>query len=248
LPQSVCSGELKTVNGSILRQSDEPRTAQRSGWTATEEVPDTVNAHTKHTKKRDKNELVTSPAQRGKVAVSAAGGGGSERATRASTRGRLAHGAVNHLPLEVNPLSRMRVKPCMRRSQKIRSAKARAEMSATLAKSLAPEEILPGDYVALLHVACELPSFLWCAEASTLPLQEPVRIRFVPEGGGIPLKVRAVCLPFVLVKVPQGGRTTLDVRHNQFARLDRTYAVKAWKAHKAAFKKARKRRDLAGAN
>jgi hypothetical protein len=112
---------------------------------------------------------------------------------------------------------------------------AQADRShSTLAKSLAPEEIRPGDFVAILHVVCELPSFLWCADASTLPLGEPVRVQFAPEHGGVPLKVKSVCLPFVLVKSPFGDTRSLDVRRYRLARLDKSYATTAWKAHKTA--------------
>lgn len=102
----------------------------------------------------------------------------------------------------------------------------------TLAKALAPEEIRPGDYVTLLDEIAELPSFFWCADAATLPYDEPVRIRFRPQGGGVPLKVQSVCLPFVLVKHPRGEWRTLDVRTCRLARLHRSYARSAWKAHK----------------
>jgi hypothetical protein len=103
-----------------------------------------------------------------------------------------------------------------------------------LAKSLAPEEIRPGDFVAVLHVTCELPSFLWCADALTLPCHEPVRIRFVPTSESVPLKVKQVCLPYVLVKSPSGHSRTLDVRRYRLARLPQRYAQAAWKAHKRA--------------
>lgn len=104
----------------------------------------------------------------------------------------------------------------------------------TLAKALAPEEIQRGDFVTLLSVTYEVPSYFWDADASTLPRDEPVRIRFVPECGGVPLKVQSVCLPFVLVKVPAGDRSTIDVRRCRLARLDRTYASRSWKAYKKA--------------
>jgi len=102
----------------------------------------------------------------------------------------------------------------------------------TLAKTLAPEEIRPGDFVTLLSVTYEVPSYLWCADTLSLPRDEPVRIRCMPETGGVPLKVKSICLPFVLAKVPSGEGCTLDVRRCRLARLDRAYAVRAWKAYK----------------
>lgn len=122
----------------------------------------------------------------------------------------------------------------MRSSQPTQLEDETSRVSSTLAKTLAPEEIQRGDFVTQLSVTCELPSFLWDADAATMPRDEPVRIRFVPECGGVPLKVRSVCLPFVLVKLPNGERQSLDVRKCRLARLDRAYAADAWKAYKKA--------------
>lgn len=111
----------------------------------------------------------------------------------------------------------------------------------TLAKTVAPEDLLVGDYVTFLQTVTELPSCLWCADATTLPFDQPVRIRFMPVPAGIPLKVKAVCLPFVLVKRPSGDHETLDVRQCQLARIDGRFAVSAWKAYKKKGSKKRKR-------
>jgi hypothetical protein len=107
-----------------------------------------------------------------------------------------------------------------------------AAAEATLAKVLAPEEIRLGDFVTPLFVIAELPSFWWCLDAWNRPLEEPVRIRFTPSAQGAPLKVRSVCLPFVLVKSPAGEQATLDLRNCQLARLDKMHAKRAWKAFK----------------
>ena len=101
-----------------------------------------------------------------------------------------------------------------------------------MAKVLAPEDVRAGDYVAVLHVVCELPSFLWCGEMNVVRIDEPVRIPFMPSQGGVPLRVRSVCLPFILVKTPSGALRNLDVRRHHLARLDRTYARIVWKARK----------------
>ena len=44
------------------------------------------------------------------------------------------------------------------------------------------------------------------------------------DGNYVPLKVKAICLPFVLVKHPLRGTIALDVRRYQLARLDPAYA------------------------
>ena len=106
------------------------------------------------------------------------------------------------------------------------------QADSTLARPLAPEDVRPGDYVAILHVICELPSFLWGADSCMVPMDEPVRIPFVPQGGGVALRVTSVCLPFVLVKSARGTRRTLDLRQCRVARLDRRFASATWKAYR----------------
>jgi hypothetical protein len=127
----------------------------------------------------------------------------------------------------------------MRTSRQTQREEKTSRAASTLARTLAPEEIRPGDFVALLNVTYEVPSYFWDADATSLPRDEPVRIRCLPETGGVPLKVRGVCLPFVLVKAPRGERSTLDVRKCRLAKLDASYAADAWKA----YKKARQRRE-----
>ena len=106
-----------------------------------------------------------------------------------------------------------------------------AAAEATLAKALAPEEIRPGDYVSPLQLVTEVPSF-WFCDAWDLAREEPVRIRYITHCDGAPLRVKSVCLPFVLVKQPSGQTVSLDVRKCQFARLDRRHGRRAWKAFK----------------
>lgn len=99
-----------------------------------------------------------------------------------------------------------------------------------LARSLAPEDVRVGDFVAPLHETVDFPSFFWCCDAELTNRIETVPIRFVAQGSGVPLKVKAVCLPFVLVKHPLYGVHALDVRCHQLAKLDRDYGKTAWKA------------------
>lgn len=120
----------------------------------------------------------------------------------------------------------------MTSSQHARSTSTNAAAAATLAKALAPEDIRPGDFVTPLNVVAEVPSFYWRTEGWSLPAEEPVRIRFTSPSDGLPLKVKSLCLPFVLVKQASGERLTLDLRKCQLARLDRRYARLAWKAYK----------------
>ena len=99
-----------------------------------------------------------------------------------------------------------------------------------------------GDYVSPLHETCDFASFFWCSDASLTDRSETVPIKFVAYNSGVPLKVKAVCLPFVLVKHPVRGTYTLDVRRHQLARLDHDYASMAWDAMKSREKRNEKRR------
>src|SRR6185295_14723900 len=111
-------------------------------------------------------------------------------------------------------------------------AKQPSDTRSTLAKALAPEDIGLGDFVAVLHEVLEVLSLYWCRDSMLLPADEMVRVPYIPAGNGLPLKVKSVCLPFVLTRLPNGDCRTLDVRQCQLARLDRTYAVASWKAFK----------------
>lgn len=108
-------------------------------------------------------------------------------------------------------------------------------MSATsttlrLAKSVGLEDLRVGDYVTFLQVSYQYPSFLWCD--SSQPQNEPVQITFLPFRAGVPLKIKAICLPFLVVAEPNKRSNTIDVRQCRLARLDDDYARAAWKALK----------------
>lgn len=98
-----------------------------------------------------------------------------------------------------------------------------------LAARVAPEDLRRGDFVAVLSEIIELPSFLW---SETLPRgqDELVRLRRLPTDDRAPLKVEAICLPFIFVKLPCGTHETIDVRLASLARLEKDYARTVWKA------------------
>jgi hypothetical protein len=128
----------------------------------------------------------------------------------------------------------------MRCSQQKTSRKQFANADSALAKPLAPEDVRCGDFVAVLHVISEVPSYYWCDESFRLPHDELVRIQHIPDDAGLPLKVRSVCLPFVFVKNAAAERKTLDLRRCRLARLDRDYATTAWKAYRKTHRKAKR--------
>ena len=145
-----------------------------------------------------------------------------------------------HLGWWGEPRRGTRVSSLMRHCRKTDTGHRAGRTDSTTAKVLAPEDVCAGDYVALLQVVHEIPSFLWCGEIGMMRPEEPVRVPIIPNNGGVPLRVRSVCLPFILVKGPSGALRNLDVRRHRLARLDRTHARAAWKACK---KRGRRKRE-----
>jgi hypothetical protein len=121
-----------------------------------------------------------------------------------------------------------------------------AALQATLARALAPEEIRPGDHLAVLYEIVEIPSWYWCDDSALVNREDVVRIRYVPREDAVPLKVRAVCLPFVLAKHPRDGERTLDVRRCRLAKIDPNYAKAARKAYRKTKSKRQGGRDSYG--
>ncbi len=97
------------------------------------------------------------------------------------------------------------------------------------AATVAGEDLACGDYIALLNETVDLPSFLWDACGASLSPRELVRLRVIPGNAGHPLRVIAICLPFVYAKTPSGETTTIDTRRTQLVRLDRKCAKVIWK-------------------
>lgn len=111
----------------------------------------------------------------------------------------------------------------------------------TVASRVAGEDIRRGDYVTVLNEIVEFPSFLWNCSSSTLPADEPIRIRYMPtDDVGQPFKVVSVCLPFVYTKRRKGGTKTFDTRQNQLVRLDPNCGHAVWKGLRKSLKKKRK--------
>jgi hypothetical protein len=104
-----------------------------------------------------------------------------------------------------------------------------ADRDVTLAKTLAPEDVRPGDYVAVLSEEYEYAKFAWSCDASLSDGDNILRVRFKPRETSGPLRVIDACLPFVFVKGPKGAGRTLDLRVVRLARLDRSYAKRVCK-------------------
>ncbi len=95
-------------------------------------------------------------------------------------------------------------------------------ISLSVTSRLAPEDLRPGLDVVILSVTLEYPSFLWLDGASS-SREETVRIPYL-HSLGTPLRIKAVCLPFLLVRSPSGRHRTLDIRRVQLGRIDPEFA------------------------
>ena len=107
-----------------------------------------------------------------------------------------------------------------------------AQKELTVAKPLAPEDIRRGTYVAILAMGVEFFPF-WHDEP-----WRPAKVRRIdllpgPEGG-TPLRVKEVCLPYLLVEHPDGKHRTIDVRRFRLGRLSERFGEKAFKKLGAA--------------
>lgn len=102
----------------------------------------------------------------------------------------------------------------------------------TLAKTLAPEDIAGGDYVALLSIDRDFPLLAWLCDPMPSQQSEVIRLKQRIDLCRDPFRVLEVCLPFVFIKRPSGQHATLDVRCCELVRLDPAYAKRVWKALK----------------
>jgi hypothetical protein len=98
----------------------------------------------------------------------------------------------------------------------------------TVSKLLPPEDVRPGDFITLLRETCEFLN-LWAACDPLMKREPMLRAEFTAKDAGVPLRVVAVCLPFVLVEDVSQTHRTLDLRRQVVARLDENYARKAMK-------------------
>ena len=114
--------------------------------------------------------------------------------------------------------------------------KTKTPQRPTLAATVAGEDLACGDYVAILSELVDVPSYLWETSGASLSPHEMVRLKLVPSEAGLPLKVIAICLPFVYAKSPQEV-VTVDIRHMQLVRLDPKNAQMIWKQLRARAKR-----------
>jgi hypothetical protein len=101
----------------------------------------------------------------------------------------------------------------------------------TVAKTAAPEDLEPGQFVAALFTLTEhLTMAEVCGVDNPWQRRGVVRTRWLPrEDVGVPFRIAEVCIPFVLLERPDGRYVTLDIRRVQLARVSERYGRKAFK-------------------
>lgn len=97
----------------------------------------------------------------------------------------------------------------------------------TVARPIAPEDLVRGLYVAVLYDVHDfMPPF--CDSAMESPRTQ--RVVWLPDEPTVPYRVLEVCVPFVLVERPDGRHETLDTRRQQLARLDDEFGRRSARA------------------
>ena len=89
-----------------------------------------------------------------------------------------------------------------------------------------PEDIRPGDFIAVTHTRFELiPDNLEPMLGGTEI--EPIRLTALPNEAGTPMKVIALCLPFVIGETAYAARVVVDTRRHALIRVSEDYAMAA---------------------
>ena len=105
------------------------------------------------------------------------------------------------------------------------------EMIETItARALAPEDVRPWMYVAVVSIIDEWVLRTGDCFSSEKPDLVVGRVRLLPTCDIEPLKVKAVCLPFVLASTPSSVGRMLDVRQHELVELPEAFARKAMKS------------------
>lgn len=92
----------------------------------------------------------------------------------------------------------------------------------TAIKRLAPEDIAPGAFIVVTGMIHELIPPPCDVIGGVVPI---FRVPCLGCADGDPLRVLAVCIPFVMVEDAQGDARTLDTRQHMLARVDEMYAL-----------------------
>ncbi|MEO0586946.1 MAG: hypothetical protein AAF078_04835 [Planctomycetota bacterium] len=102
-------------------------------------------------------------------------------------------------------------------------------MKMTAVATAAPEDLRRGDVVVRTYATCQVLRSTDDAMGDR-PAYVVERVRYVPCDAGEPLRVEAVCLPFIYAVRPDEGADAIDLRMQTIAKLPRKAGGRAFKA------------------
>lgn len=108
-----------------------------------------------------------------------------------------------------------------------------ALMQPSLAQCVAGEDLQLGEFISMLTTTTEFLSHLWDRCDRSLAPEDVVRVKYIPPRAGHPLKIAAICLPFIYVQDVNKKVEILDLRMTQVVRLNRECAKEVWKLIKS---------------
>jgi hypothetical protein len=89
-----------------------------------------------------------------------------------------------------------------------------------VARTLAPEDVAPGDYVCVLAETYEWFPFCCASEYGRVEVQ---RATVIPNSTESPVLVEAVCVPFAFVRDAKGKRRMIDLRRVRLAGVSKRF-------------------------
>jgi len=99
----------------------------------------------------------------------------------------------------------------------------------TVSRTLAPEDIRAGMYIAVLNERKTTWPWFLTAEDIFYDRVKPFVCSVIPTEGGKPLRVIEVCLPFVLIENERGQTKTLDVRTSSLVQMSDRYGRESFR-------------------
>ncbi|MBX3375763.1 MAG: hypothetical protein KF678_02015 [Phycisphaeraceae bacterium] len=97
----------------------------------------------------------------------------------------------------------------------------------TISRRLAPEDILPGMFIAITARTHQVYPY-WLLDGWNTQRVEPVAFSCMTCSDGDPRRVLAVCLPFVLTENSRGWTETLDVRLCAIVQVDEMFGLEVF--------------------
>jgi hypothetical protein len=111
----------------------------------------------------------------------------------------------------------------------------------TVAKVLPHEDIRVGDFVSVIGIAHQIPSFFWCGVDSTvLRPDQLVKLEFWVSDV-VPVRVKSICLPQVFVMDLDREFALIDVRRSRLVKVDDDFAKTVWRSLRRAKARAAKK-------